>query len=404
MRSSSIKLSGFLIALCSLALSLLAAEATLQWLDKPPTTSSGWGWSASPYKSESNFGDHRTNQLGLRGRPFDYADSDYVVVLVGDSYVEAGAQAFEDMPEQILEAAFAARGFKKRIKVYSIASAGWGQDQEDLALERYFEKYRADLVIHWFTPVNDYWENTFIDRSVDAQAGPLKPTFRLQPDRSLTLVESLTSSSKLVELVRIAWGRAWLGRKATRGDIYAASWDRNLPTSNFAPVASSECPASEVAELDMVAAYRKGLDAMTVVTNERVEDGRTHFSPFIRPTSAIEKYEIDLTHALMQKMNAIATKNKAEFRIFYPKGSDIDAAVRHVKCVRRGDKFYRVDMRDLLEFLSLTPLSDKIVPVTIASDRPTVLSSRDWHLNRFGNEEALAGLVDSLVHSGLALQ
>lgn len=404
MRLSSIKFSGLLIVVCSLALSLLAAEAALRWLDKPPSLRVGWRWDASPYKSESNFGDHRTNQLGLRGRPFDYTDSDFVVVLVGDSYVEAGAQPFEDMPEQILEAAFAARGFKKRVKVYSIASAGWGQDQEDLALERYFEKYRADLVIHWFTPVNDYWENTFIDRSVDAKAGPLKPTFRLQPDRSLTLVESLASSSKLVELVRIAWGRARLGSKATRNDIYAATWDRNLPSGTLVPVASSECPASQIAELDMVEAYRRGLKTMTVVTEERVEEGRTHFSPFIRPTSAIEKYEIDLTHALLQKMNGIATKNKADFRIFYPKGSDIDVAVRHVKCVRRGDKFYRVEMNDLLEFLALTPLSEKIVPVTIASDKPSVLSSRDWHLNRFGNEEALAGLVDSLVHSGLKLQ
>jgi hypothetical protein len=55
----------------------------------------------------------------------------------------------------------------------------------------------------------------------------------------------------------------------------------------------------------------------------------------------------------------------------------------------------------LLEFLSHTPLSEHILPVIIKSDLPTVLSSRDWHLNRLGNEKALTGLVESLARSGL---
>jgi hypothetical protein len=300
MRSSLIKYSSYLVVLSAIALSLLIAEGALRWLQLPSSPRSGWRWDASPYKSDSNRDDHRVNQLGLRGRPFDYADSDYVVLLVGDSYIEAGAQPFNDMPEQILEAAFAAHGFKKNVKVYSVASAGWGTDQEILWLKRYFEKFRADLVLHWFTPVNDYWENTFVDRSVEAQAGPLKPTYRLHSDGTLTFVSTPVSSSKLLELVQIAWGKAWLGSKAAINDIYAASWDRSLPASKFTAAAQSECPPTKVAEDDMIAAYKGGLNEMTVESYERVEQGRTHFSPFIRPTSAMETYQINITHALIK--------------------------------------------------------------------------------------------------------
>jgi hypothetical protein len=48
-------------------------------------------------------------------------------------------------------------------------------------------------------------------------------------------------------------------------------------------------------------------------------------------------------------MNNVASEYNAAFRIFYPKGSDIDEAVKHVKCIHNGAKFYRVDMTDLYQ-------------------------------------------------------
>ena len=48
------------------------------------------------------------------------------------------------------------------VKVFTIASAGWGEDQELVWLRKYFQEHRADLVLEWITPVNDLFERSAI--------------------------------------------------------------------------------------------------------------------------------------------------------------------------------------------------------------------------------------------------
>lgn len=185
----------------AIALSSAAIEIGLRLMDYPPTPKIGWKWDRSPYKSLANLSDTKVNQLGLRGRSIIDGKDKFVVVLVGDSYLEAGAQPFEDMPEQIFERELIERWGVLNARVSTVAAAGWSQDQQLLALESYFHRFRADLVLMWLTPFNDYWENTFVDRSVGPIAGPLKPTFR---PRGLDAVEPVvlpTSSLKLFELI-----------------------------------------------------------------------------------------------------------------------------------------------------------------------------------------------------------
>jgi hypothetical protein len=64
---------------------------------------SGWRWAESAYREDliSNgvrgphfWSEHEANQLGFRGRKIEYDDEDYVVLLVGDSQVEAAASYF----------------------------------------------------------------------------------------------------------------------------------------------------------------------------------------------------------------------------------------------------------------------------------------------------------------------
>jgi hypothetical protein len=400
MRINRIKLKNILVLLISTLLSLLIIEAVLRIYNFPVSPSTGWRWEASPYKSEANRNDNKVNQLGIRGRPIAYGEADTVVLLVGDSYVEAGAQPFEDMPEQILEKAFASRGFGK-VKVFSIAAAGWGQDQEIFWLQRYFQSFRADLVINFFTPVNDYWENTFVDRSVDPHAGPLKPTYRLQSDGSLSLVKNPVSSLKTWELLRFGVAKALRGKATTLNDLYADEWDAQLPPGDLTPTSAAECPTTEVDQTGIMKASRNGVKEITVVTPERVSEGRTHFSPFITPLSPRETYEINLTHALMGVMRDIAVAHKAEFRILYPRGSEIDRAVGRIRCVRSGDKFYRTDMRDMLQFVLSSAIKGAVIPVTTSDFRRTNLVEDDWHLDRLGNEETSLRLVDALAQQGL---
>jgi hypothetical protein len=305
------------------------------------------------------------NEFGLRGRPIEYNSDDFIVLIVGDSYVEAGAQPFEDMPEQILEQALQAKISGRRVRAYSIAAAGWGEDQELLALEAFFKSHRADLVINWFTPVNDYWENTFVDRSVDALAGPLKPTFRIDDEDKLRLERKVISKIRLLELFRIALARISSGRNVWRSEVYASSWDRSLPPSTLLPVAETECPNTLVAEDQIVPAFRRGVNEMTAVTTERVAEARTHFAPFLIPTSPRELYQIDITRRLLAKMGATAEMHGAQFLIFYPEGTDIDNAIRSVRCVKSNDAFIRVDESDPLGPLRNSTVSSYLVPVRI---------------------------------------
>src|SRR5690348_8142053 len=129
----------------SACFALAVGEATARLLGVPRAPVSGW--------RAVDVSAAETNQLGYRGQPVEYADSDFVVVLVGDSQVEAKACAFEWMPERRLQLYLNAAG--RPVKVFSVGASGYGQDQELLALREYFGRHRADLVVLWETPLND---------------------------------------------------------------------------------------------------------------------------------------------------------------------------------------------------------------------------------------------------------
>jgi hypothetical protein len=166
------------IALGSVIVGIVIGEALIRGIGIPHKLNSGWGWEHSPGRQSSKYSSLTTNQLGYRGQTIEYHEDDYVVLLVGDSGLEASASPPEHMPEQFLQKALAAR-LNKPVKVFSLASSGWGQDQQLLAVQEYLRTYRANLVILWSTPGNDFWENAFPDRSATKKAGRLKPTFIL---------------------------------------------------------------------------------------------------------------------------------------------------------------------------------------------------------------------------------
>src|SRR2546429_1201001 len=175
----------------------------------PPPILSGW-------KSFAPIAER--NELGFRGQRIAYSPGDYVVVLLGDSQVEATALAFDAMPERRLEAHLGS----SKARVFSIGTGGYGQDQELLALQEYFAKYRADLVVLWQTPGNDVWNNVF--KTHMANRNP-KPTFWLDESGRLrgpseALGQPLAASPLVVAaLWQRAFGLPWRDK----------SWERRLP-------------------------------------------------------------------------------------------------------------------------------------------------------------------------------
>jgi hypothetical protein len=185
-----------LTVLLSTLVTLSVAESILQILNRPKPTISGWKTSWR-YESEKH-------QLGFRGQPIHYSDDDYVIVLLGDSQVEARACAFEWMPERRLELYLNSAG--KKVRVFSLGGWATGTDQQLLSLKEYYQRFRADMAILWFTPMNDVWNNMFPSNVPDDRTP--KPTFWLKGDQLLGPTEMTgqpareTSPVKLVRLWR----------------------------------------------------------------------------------------------------------------------------------------------------------------------------------------------------------
>ena len=98
----------------------------------------------SPIRSgwRSNANRLEENELGFRGHSIHYSPDDFVIVLLGDSNVQANACAYDWMPECRLEEHLKRMG--RVVKVFTIGANGYGQDQELMAIEEYFGRYRAD--------------------------------------------------------------------------------------------------------------------------------------------------------------------------------------------------------------------------------------------------------------------
>ncbi|MFZ1748075.1 MAG: hypothetical protein WAU17_19360, partial [Nitrospirales bacterium] len=124
----------------STIVAIFIMEALLRGIGIPAKLNSGWGWEDSAGRKLSKYEALTTNQFGYRGQNINYDTDDYVVLLVGDSQVEAYAGRAEHMPEQFLQESLASQ-LHQPVKVFSLASSGWGQDQQLLAIQEYFNLY-----------------------------------------------------------------------------------------------------------------------------------------------------------------------------------------------------------------------------------------------------------------------
>ena len=70
------------------------------------------------------------------GRKYNYTDDDYVILLVGDSQVAAKACSFDWLPENRLEYHLIQAKQNRNIRVFSLGTEGYGQDQQLLMLQK----------------------------------------------------------------------------------------------------------------------------------------------------------------------------------------------------------------------------------------------------------------------------
>jgi len=386
-----------IVFLTSIIFSLLICELSLRYIgrlqkiQKVEKIESGWGWKNSPLRYlQPHSADTQINELGLRGQAFQYNDKDLVVLLLGDSQVEAAASSFSQIPEALLEKELSNK-YSKPVKVFSLAASGWGQDQQLLALKQYFKKYRADLVLVWATPVNDFWENAYPDRGTTSQAGNIKPSFRLH-DGVLKgpYFEDISyyyHSALLQFIVQIL-------QDQTINQTILESWMRKLPEDN---ITTSSDSCSNTRELYQDEFFRNlgSLDltkGYTIVSPEDVPKGRTHFSPQLLPESLISNYQIEITRQLIQKIQSISLENSAEFFVFYPVREDLDDRMKVVHCIKTLDGKYYSYKSDNVALLQKLELKDRLKIIRIQGGDENIVSREDRHLNAIGNGKVAVGL------------
>ncbi len=345
------------------ALSAILGALALQLLYVPPKLVAGW--KSSVHASE-------LNDLGFRGVAIDYAEADCVIVLLGDSHVEAKALRFEAMPARRLESHLTSLG--KRVKVFTVGTGGYGQDQQLLALGEYFQKYRADLVALWQEPRNDLWNNLF--RTHMYNRNP-KPTFWLDTTGLHGPTESMGQPLADSSLVVLAlWQRVFTLPYRDQ------TWERRLPEA-YSPLDQFDGAVN----MEWQARWDTNRGLMR---GENLRTEKSHMAVMLVPRSPRTQYGLDLTRALLQRIEQLAVSNHSKLVIFqvddhYFKSNDEQIYALNGKYFRVGKRQFDENWRYVHQgFEAMT------IPVTVDDWR---VGSDDAHYNERATDQIMADLA-----------
>jgi hypothetical protein len=268
----------FMAVIMTITLGLGTVEAAMRYLNWPRPVISGWRASepGGPL-----------NQFGWRGQPARrHQPGEFLVVMTGASAVECLRCPPDETLDVMLERAL--HRYNPDARVITLGSAGYGQDQEYLALHDYFALSRADLVIAWTSIADDVTANTF--RSVPMRSGQtaLKPSFALLGKDLIgptELIGQPVYSSKLSTLIR-----PWFIDIDRNWTILLPAADPGSPTP----------PAGTTAQSHV---------------SDRLEQQRSAWSIWLTPRPDRVEYGLELTHTLLSHMREVATLRGARFTL-----------------------------------------------------------------------------------------
>ena len=391
------------LLLFSLLATLVCAETVLRLVRLPGRVKSGWSWSDSPRRFLANYPDDESNELGFRGQPIGYHKNDYVVLLLGDGQVEAATSPPDRMPEQLLQRRLSLR-LKRPVKVFSLAASGFGQDQQLIALEKYYRKYRADLVLVWATPDDDFWENSFPDRSTTSTAGHLKPSYKLvgsELQGPYYPSDFYLYHSALLQLMVQSYAKF---QGISLEQMILDRWVGELPPSHEAAGNGTPESCNDLIALGQKE-YAENLFELNpnwrflLLTSEDYYHSRSHFSPFLVQRSPRDNYLIAITKRLYQRIGATARRNNSQFKVFY--ADPVDQAHSDkvlVKCVQNlwEGRPSREVLKDEAALLKGTVAAQDLIVVELPGGAELSVSNKDRHLGDIGNDRTMSRLVERL--------
>lgn len=355
-------------------LALVCGEVALRLFYEPKPVYCGW-------RSFSNA--RKINEMGFRGQNIQYSRNDIVVLLVGDSQVEAAACSYEEMPERRLEHYLSECLPSRDIRVFTLGASGYGQDQQLLVLQDYFKKHRADYVILWQTMANDIWNNLF-PTHWPANGYP-KPTYRLKDGKLLgpnfpmgANLSNLTSSRFLNLFLRFVISP----RRMDEG------WEAHLPPA-YRPVENYDGP------IDM--SWQQRLDSgEEMIRQENLESEKSHMAIYLEPRSPRMQYGLDLTRALLSEIKKTVEDQDGRFFLFNVERPDVPPLSKF-EVHRLKGKLYRTSekqFRENRQYLN-EPFDEIRIRITLEDNR---VSPTDNHLNPQAVDEAMQILAAKIAN------
>ncbi len=322
------KIRNVIASIIGFFLAIFISEIILQILDLPPRPVSGWKNCRIKNPGECNY-------LGFRGTEIHYTSDDFVVLLVGDSEVYAPHLPFNKLPERRLEHSL--KKFKKNVKVFTIADMGYGQDQQFLALKKYFKNHRADLVLLMFTFRDDLVNNIF---PVSGGKDSIKPTFFIKNEElrgpSDRWLESIDGYWFKLELL---WNY-FLGKRP--GKLRHEIWEKNILPQPYVPLRNYE------GKVDY--SWQEIWNEYPLTAFRGIEFQRVGPVNKLTPKSERWTYGIKLTRALFSNIKNLVETNGGHFILFKEERSwELNSNEDKVYYLK--DRYYKVSMRQYRENL-----------------------------------------------------
>lgn len=314
------------------------------------------------------------NQLGFRGKNIDYDIDDYIILLLGDSQVEAENSRNDWTPEYLLEKYLNETSDDNKYKVFTIGTKGYGQDQQLLVLEEYFKKYRADAVVLWFTPANDVWNNIFPTHW--PSNGTPKPTFWLENDELMGPSEKMNQKFELSQIKIVAMIQSIILSKKSLDDR-DGYWERYLPKP-YAPIDYTGVKSNPDWEENWDSVYR----------NENLMNEKTHWQIRLTPRSERTEYGLRLTRKLLLKIQKIINENDGEFHIMTTKFPNENP---NIEVYSLNGNYYKISGIQEQENINYIMKEFEYFEVPVSIDSPFV-SENDHHLNEYANSQVFKDL------------
>jgi hypothetical protein len=282
------------------------------------------------------------------------------------------------MPERRLEHHLQTLG--KQVRVVTLGAPGWGQDQQWLALQEYFENYRADLVLVWQSPVNDVWNNMFPTHM--PRNGRRKPTFWLEGDKLRGPTEARIGqpidlpSSKLLACLKLQF--------SSRLRDPDGFWEQRLPPA-YLPLDSYDGPVSD--------RWEKRFSGPVMMSMENLDNEKSHLAFGLTPSSERMQYGLELTNRLLHEIRMTAEENSADMMVF------TSAAKKHQRpetVERVHGKYYRTTKSQYLENIKTMQRGIPSLRIDVTVEHARV-SPVDAHLNEHAVDQVMRDLAEHIV-------